>query len=260
MFSNFTNPDAWKGAWTIIKEDFLSATWETLYVTLIATLFAIIIGLPIGIILVVGEKGNIMPLPQWLMKVLNVVINLLRSVPFLLLMIMAFPLTRLILGTAIGTTATIPPLVIAAFPFIARLVETSIREVNGNLVEMAQSMGASPWQIIVKVLIPEAIPSLVSNVTLALTTILGYTAMSGSIGGGGLGVIAYRDGYQRPSTHKDIILLSAVILLIILVQIFQTIGSSIALRCDKRIKNKPSKLRNKLDKNSKQAEVSERDN
>ena len=167
------------------------------------------------------------------MQVLNIVINLLRSVPFLILMILVFPLTRLLVGTVVGTTASIVPLVIAAFPFVARLTETSIREVSPNTIEMAQSMGASPLQIITKVMIPESIPSLLSNATTAITTILGYSAMSGIIGGGGLGKIAINYGYYR---YKYLIMIAAVILLIILVQIFQTVGTKLASKSDKRLK------------------------
>ena len=149
-------------------------------------------------------------------------------------MILVIPLTRAIIGTSVGTVASIVPLVIAAFPFIARLAETSLREVNPNIIEMAQSMGASPFQIITKVLIPESVPSLLSNATTAITTILGYTAMSGIIGGGGLGKIAINYGYYR---YKYMVMLVAVILLIVLVQIFQTIGTKMAVKSDKRLKN-----------------------
>lgn len=211
------------------------AIWETVYVTLAATLFAIIIGLPLGVLLVTGEKRGILPLPAPIMSVLNVIINLLRSVPFLILMILVFPLTRLIVGTVVGTTASIVPLVIAAFPFIARLAESSLREVNPNTIEMAQSLGASPFQIVVKVMIPESLPSLISNATIAVTTILGYSAMSGIIGGGGLGKIAINYGYYR---YKYLVMIFAVILLIIIVQILQEIGTKLALSLDKRLKNK----------------------
>ena len=192
------------------------AIWETLYVTLLSTLLATVIGLPLGVL-----------------HVLNVIINLLRSVPFLILMIMVFPLSRLIIGTAVGTTATIVPLVVAAFPFIARLVEGSLREVDPNIIEAAQSMGATPVQIICRVMIPESVPSLLQNVTIALTTILGYSAMSGIIGGGGLGKIAIDYGYYR---YKYLVMLAAVVLLVLLVQILQTIGTKLAIRCDKRLK------------------------
>ena len=168
------------------------------------------------------------------MGFLNVLINVLRSVPFLILMILVFPLTRLIVGTIVGTTASIVPLVIAAFPFVARLVESSLREVNPNIIEAAQSMGASPLQIIVKVMIPESVPSLISNFTIAVTTVLGYTAMSGIIGGGGLGKIAINYGYYR---YKYLVMLVAVVILVLLVQLFQSVGTKLAKATDKRLKS-----------------------
>ncbi len=209
------------------------ALWETLYATLLATLFAIIIGLPLGVLLVVGEKDGIMPLPKWLMQTLNIIINILRSVPFIILTILVMPFTRLIMGKAIGTAASIVPLTIAAFPFVARLAESSVREVSSKVIEAAQSMGATPIQIITKVLIPESVPSLISNATIAVTTILGYTAMSGVVGGGGLGMIAYNYGYQR---YRTLIMLFAVIILVLIVQLFQSIGTKIAVKSDKRIR------------------------
>lgn len=233
MFNNLFSVETLNETWVIIRSEFLSAVWETLYVTVLATLFAVIIGLPLGVLLVAGEKNGVLPLPSWLLKTLNVIINLLRSVPFLILMILVFPLTRLIVGTVVGTAATIVPLVIAAFPFVARLAESSLRELSPNTVEMAKSMGASPVQIIVKVMIPECIPSLISNVTIAITTVLGYSAMSGIIGGGGLGKIAINYGYYR---YKYLVMIAAVILLIVLVQIFQSLGTRLAVGLDKRIK------------------------
>lgn len=233
MFDDLFSAEAWSEAWRIIEAEFLTSIWETVYVTILATAFAIVIGLPLGVLLVVGEKDGVLPLPKWLLQTLNVIINLLRSVPFLILMILVFPLTRLIVGTVVGTTASIVPLVIAAFPFVARLAETSLREVSPNTIEMAQSMGASPLQIITKVMIPESIPSLISNATTAITTILGYSAMSGIIGGGGLGKIAINYGYYR---YKYLIMIAAVILLIILVQIFQSVGTKLAAKADKRLK------------------------
>ena len=218
-------------ALAILREDIPLALWETVYVTLAATLFATVIGLPLGVMLVTGEKNGVLPLRRGVLHGLNVGINLLRSIPFLILMIMVFPLTRLLVGTVVGTTASIVPLVIAAFPFIARLVESSLRELNPNIVEAAQSMGASPMQIITKVMLPESVPSLISNATIALTTILGYTAMSGIIGGGGLGKIAINYGYYR---YKYLVMLMAVAILIILVQLFQSIGTRLATKCDKR--------------------------
>ena len=210
-----------------------TALWETFYVTVLSTALSLLIGLPLGILLVTDEKNGVLPLPAWLMHVLNAVINLLRSIPFLILMIMVLPLSRAIIGTAVGTTATIVPLVAAAFPFVARLVESSLRELDSNIIEAAQSMGATPSQIIWKVMIPESIPSLIQNVTIALTTILGYSAMSGIIGGGGLGKIAIDYGYYR---YKYLVMFVAVIILILLVQLFQSIGTYLAKRSDKRLK------------------------
>ena len=233
MFNDLFSAETLRETWEIMETQIPLAIWETVYVTVLSTAFAIVLGLPLGVLLVVGEKGGVLPLPKWFMKTLNVVINLLRSVPFLILMILVVPLARLIVGTSVGTTASIVPLVIAAFPFIARLAEGSLREVNPNTIEMAQSMGASPMQIITKVMIPESVPSLLSNATIAITTILGYTAMSGIIGGGGLGKIAINYGYYR---YKYMIMLVAVILLILLVQIFQSIGTRLAQRSDKRLK------------------------
>ena len=198
-----------------------TALWETFYVTVLSTALSLVIGLPLGVLLVTGEKDGVLPLPGWLMHLLNIIINLLRSIPFLILMIMVLPLSRALIGTAVGTTATIVPLVAAAFPFVARLVEA------------AQSMGASPFQIICKVMIPESVPSLIQNVTIALTTILSYSAMSGIIGGGGLGKIAIDYGYYR---YKYLIMVVAVIILILLVQFFQSLGTYLAKKSDKRLK------------------------
>ena len=216
----------------ILVNEFPLAFWETLYVTVLSTAFASIIGLPLGVLVTVGSKDGILPLPRWLMAILDVVINLLRSIPFLILMIMVIPLTRLIVGTPVGTVASIVPLVIASFPFIARLVESSLREVSPNIIEAAQSMGASPFQVITKVLIPESVPSPLSNATIAITTILGYSAMSGIIGGGGLGKIAINYGYYR---YKTLVMILAVILLIIMVQVFQSLGTYLVKKCDKRL-------------------------
>lgn len=231
---NAFTPEKLQEAWEIFCNDFPLALWDTLYVTLISTLFAIVIGLPLGMILVTGEENGIRPLPKWLMKTLNVIINLLRSIPFLILIVMVIPLTRAIVGTSVGTVASIVPLVVAAFPFVARLVESSLREINPNIIETAQSMGATPMQIMLHVMLPESVPSLINNFTMAITTIMGYTAMSGAIGGGGLGKIAIMIGYNR---YKYAVLYLAVIVLVILVQIFQSIGTKLAVKCDKRLKN-----------------------
>jgi len=237
MLDEIFSPEAWAETWTIIQAEFLLSIWETVYVTVLSTAFAVLIGLPLGVLLVVGEKDGVFPLPKWLLRGINIMINLLRSVPFLILMILLFPFTRLIVGTAVGTVASIVPLVIAAFPFVARLTETSFREVSPNTIEMAQSMGASPLQIICKVLIPESVPSLLSNGTTAITTILGYTAMSGIVGGGGLGKIAINYGYYR---YKYLIMVAAVILLVLLVQLFQNTGTRLAAKSDKRLTKKAS--------------------
>ena len=218
---------------TVFSLDMLVAVWETFYITVLATAFALVIGIPLGVLLVVGDKGGVLPLPGWLMQVLNIFINLLRSVPFLILMIMVFPLSRLIVGTAVGTNATIVPLVVAAFPFVARLVETCLRDVDPGVIEAAQSMGATPFQIIWKVMLPESLPGLISNITTALTTILGYSAMSGAIGGGGLGKVAISYGYYR---YQFNIMLVAVFLLIVMVQVFQSVGTHLTIRCDKRLR------------------------
>lgn len=233
MFAEFFASETVQNGIAIVKSEFPLAIWETLYVTVLSTFFAIIIGLPLGVLLVAGECGGVLPLPTWLMKVLGFVINILRSIPFLILMIVVFPLTRLIVGTAVGTVASIVPLVIAAFPFVARLVEGSLREVNPNIIEAAQSMGASPIQVIVKVMIPESVPSLISNATIAITTILGYSAMSGALGGGGLGKMAISYGYNR---YQYFVMYAAVILLVILVELFQGVGTKLAVKSDKRLK------------------------
>ena len=231
--SEFFASDAFQTALDVLKNQFPLAIWETVYVTVLSTFCAIVIGLPLGVLLVAGDEGHILHIPKSVLHVLNVIINLLRSVPFLILMILVFPLTRAIVGTVVGTPASIVPLVIAAFPFVARLVEGSLREVNPNIIETAQSMGASPMQIICKVMLPESVPSLISNATIAITTVLGYSAMSGIIGGGGLGKIAINYGYYR---YQYIIMAFAVVFLIVLVQIFQSLGTHLAIKCDKRLK------------------------
>lgn len=218
------------------------AIWETLYAPLLATVFAYVIGLPLGILLVTGEAGGIRPLPKALMQVLNTVINLLRSIPFLILMVMVFPLSRLILGTAIGTTATIVPLTVAAAPYVARLVEGSLRETDRGVIEAAQAMGCSPWQIVTKVMLPECKPSLINGATNAAITILSYGAMSGAIGGGGLGSMALMRGHTR---NQVLVLYAAVILLVLLVQIIQSIGTALCIKTDKRINHTNTKKRRK---------------
>jgi D-methionine transport system permease protein len=211
------------------------AIWETLYAPLLATIFAYVIGLPLGVLLVIGEENGIRPLPKGLMTVLNTVINLLRSIPFLILMVLVFPLARLILGTSIGTTATIVPLTVAAAPYVARLVESSLREMDQGVVEAAQSMGCSTWQIVTKVMLPECLPGLINGATNATITILSYGAMAGNIGGGGLGAISLMRGYGR---NQILVLYVAVIILVILVQVIQSVGTALSVKMDKRIHNK----------------------
>lgn len=232
-FANAFTPERLEEAWVCLQNEFPFAIWETLYSTILATLFAILLGLPLGVLLVTGEQKGIRPLPGWLMSFLNVFINLLRSVPFIILMVMVIPLTRVIVGTSVGTLASVVPLTVAAFPFIARLVESSLREVNPNIIETAQAMGATPMQIIWRVLLPESVPSLITNFTLAITTIMGYTAMSGAVGGGGLGKLALAYGYQR---YRYAVLYLAVIVLVIITQIIQSFGTWLARKCDKRLK------------------------
>lgn len=208
----------------------IQGIFETLYMTLASTLMAYVLGLPMGILLVISEEGGIKPFKA-LNLVLNVIVNITRSIPFLILLIAVIPLTRLITGTSIGSTATIVPLVIAAAPFIARLVESSLKEVDHGIIEASLSMGASPMQIVTKVLIPEAKPSLLMGAAIAITTILGYSAMAGIVGGGGLGDIAIRFGYYRYETGVMIV---TVILLVLIVQFFQEVGMRIAQKSDKR--------------------------
>ena len=235
MFDLFSDPVKVAQQIEIIVSEFGFATWETLYSLVLEVVFAYAIGLPLGVLLVTGEKEGIRPLNPLFMKSLNAIINLLRSVPFLILMIIALPLSKIIVGTKVGTPATIPPMVVCAFPFIARMVESSLREVNRGVIEAAQSMGASTWQIITKVMLPEALPSLISGCTIVVGTVLGYGAMAGIIGGGGLGKIAIQYGYY---TFKYLVMWAAVICLVILVIIFQNIGSKLAAKCDKRLKGK----------------------
>ena len=235
MFDLFSDPTKVAQQLEIILSEYPFAIWETMYALVLEVVFAYVIGLPLGVLLVTGEREGIHPLPGPVMKILNVVINLLRSVPFLILMIIALPLSKVIVGTKVGTPATIPPMVIAAFPLVARMVESSLREVNQGVIEAAQSMGASTWQIVTKVLLPEAVPSLISGGIITVGTILGYGAMAGIIGGGGLGKMAINYGYYN---FKFIVMWASVIGLIILVQVFQSVGTRLAQGCDKRLRNR----------------------
>lgn len=204
--------------------------YETLYMTLVSTFFGYLISLPMGVLLCVTGKDGLKP-NAVIYKVLDIIANIVRSIPFLILLILLIPFTRLLLGQSYGSTATIVPLVAAAIPFIARMIESSLKEVDAGVIEAARSMGASTFRIIVKVLLVEARTSIITGATIAIGTILGYSAMAGTVGGGGLGDIAVRYGYYRYQTD---IMIVTVVLLVVLVQIFQSIGMLIANRLDKR--------------------------
>lgn len=206
-------------------------TWVTLYMTLASTLIAYLLGLPMGIALVVTAPGGLKP-NKIIYKILDVVVNIVRSIPFLILLMLLIPLTKLIVGRSYGATATIVPLSMAAAPFVARLVESSLLEVDHGVVEAAQSMGAGTWSIIWKVLLAEARTSLIVGATISLGTILGYSAMAGVVGGGGLGDIAIRYGYYR---YQADIMIVTVVLLVALVQILQIIGTRLSKKLDRRI-------------------------
>lgn len=206
--------------------------FATLYMTLVSTLFAYIIGLPMGVVLVVTAKDGLRP-NRIIYKILDVIVNIVRSIPFLILLILVIPFTRLIVGRAYGASATVVPLVLAAAPFIARMVESSLLEVDAGVIEAAQSMGAGTWTIIWKVMIGEARTSLIVGATIVLGTVLGYSAMAGTVGGGGLGDIAIRYGYHR---YQPDIMLVTVVLLVVLVQVLQIIGTKLSKKLDKRIK------------------------
>ena len=210
----------------------LTGLYETLLMTAASSFFSYVIGIPLGVLLVVSDTNGIKPMPV-LNSVLGSVINLIRSVPFMILLIMVIPLTRLMVGTSIGPVAVIPPLVIAAAPYIARMVESSLKEVDAGVIEAAKSMGASNMQIIFKVLLPESKPSLLVGAAISVTTILGYSAMAGFTGGGGLGTIAINYGYYRYQTD---IMFITVAILVILVQIIQEIFMRSSKHSDKRVR------------------------
>ncbi len=205
--------------------------WETVYMTFISAFFSYLFGLPLGVLLCVTDKEGICPI-SWLNKILGVIVNVFRSIPFVILMIAMLPAAKLIVGTSLGNKAMIVTLIIAAVPYVARMAESSIKEVDKGVIEAAQAMGTSSFKIIYKVLIPEAKPSLIVGSVISLVTILGYSAMAGTIGGGGLGMIAITYGYQR--FNNDIIWI-CVLLTVIIVQLIQEIGMLIAKKTDKRI-------------------------
>lgn len=198
--------------------------WETIQMTVIATFFAYIAGMPIGIILVITSKGNILE-NRIANGVIGAIVNIMRSIPFLILLVLLIPLTRFLVGTSIGTTATIVPLTVGAIPIVARMVESSLAEVPAGIIEAAQAMGASPIRIIISFLLPEAIPSLLLGTAINLATVLGYSAMAGFVGGGGLGAIAIQYGYYRYQTD---VLVVTVVILIVIVQVFQEVGTRLS--------------------------------
>ena len=206
--------------------------WETIYMTVISTAIAYLIGLPLGVVLTVTDRGGLHPIP-WLNRLLGIAVNFFRSIPFIILMVAMLPVANWIVGTSLGNKAMIVMLVIAASPYIARMVESSVKEVDGGVIEAAQSMGASNFEIVCKVLLPEAKPSLIMGAVISMVTILGYSAMSSTIGGTGLGQIAISYGHQR--FNPDIKWI-CVFLTVIIVQIIQELGTAIAHRSDKRIK------------------------
>jgi len=210
-----------------------NSTGETLYMVAVSALIATLFGLPLGVFLATSGKGELFAAP-WVNRVLGVVVNATRSTPFIILVVAIIPFTRLIAGTSIGTNAAIVPLTIAATPFIARLIEGAIREVDQGLIEAARAFGASPIQIVRKVLIPEALPGIVLGLTLAVVSLLGFSAMVGAVGGGGLGDLGIRYGYQR---FMPEMMLAVVVVLIVLVQAVQSIGDRLARRLNKRIRH-----------------------
>jgi len=212
----------------------VQATWESLFMVAVAALFGTLIGLPLGVFLATSRSGELFAAPA-ANRILGVIVNAARSTPFIILVVAIIPLTRLIAGTSIGSTAAIVPLTIAAAPFIARLVEGAIREVDSGLIETASSFGATPLQVVLKVLIPEALPGLVLALTLAVVSLLGYSAMVGAVGGGGLGDLGIRYGYQR---FMPDMMLAVVVVLIVLVQTVQTAGDYVARRVNRRLRNR----------------------
>ena len=215
-----------------VIELLINGTWETLYMTIVSTAISYLFGIPIGVILyITGENG--IRRNRVVNLVLGVIVNLLRSVPFLILLVAILPFTRLLVGTTIGSTATIVPLVMAAAPYVGRMVESSLKEIDPGVIEASRAMGSSAWQMIWKVFLPEAGPSLLVGATISLATILGYSAMAGFVGGGGLGAIAINYGYYR---YQSDVMLITVALLVIIVQIFQEGGLKLVSKVDKRLK------------------------
>lgn len=213
------------------------AVWETIYMTILSTLIAYVIGLPIGVILYITDKGGIRQ-NIIVNKIVGVVVNIFRSIPFIILMVAFLPVAKVIVGTSIGNRAMVVMLIIAAAPYVARMTESSLKEVNAGVIEAARSMGASTMQIIWKVLLPEAKPSLIVGAVISTVTVLGYSAMAATIGGGGLGKIAIIYGYQR---FKNDVIWVAVVLTVVIVQIIQELGMLLAKKIDKRLPKKPKR-------------------
>jgi len=209
-----------------IAEKVLLATWETIYMVAISTGISYLIGLPLGVILVTTEPGHVLE-SKGLNRILSTIINAVRSIPFIIFLILVIPFTRLIVGTSIGTAASMVPLSLAAIPFVARMVENSLKEIEWGLIEAALSMGANAWQVISKVLIPEALPSIILGVAITTINLVGYSAMAGIVGGGGLGTLAYYYGYQR---YEDMIMWVTVIVLIVFVQCVQMLGDKMVTK------------------------------
>jgi D-methionine transport system permease protein len=216
--------------WSIWVPNLLKGTAETLYMVGVSTLFTVILGLPLGVLLVITDRKGLIAAPT-LNQILGSIVNIARSLPFIILLVIVIPFTRLLVGTSIGVTAAIVPLSLAAIPFFARVAETGLREVDRGLVEASQAMGCSTWQIILKVLIPEALPSLILGTALTIISLISYSAMAGAIGGGGLGDLAIRYGYQRYETD---VMIATVVLLIVLVQGIQILGDKLAQKVSRR--------------------------
>lgn len=216
----------WSFLWT--------GTIETILMTFFASLFSYLLGLPMGVLLVITRKNGIKPMPTF-NAVLGTIINFLRSIPFILLIAMLIPVTRMVMGTAIGTAASVFPLVISAAPYVARMVESSLLEVDNGVIEASQSMGSTNWQIVTKVMLPEAVPSLVNGAAVCITTILAYTAMVSAVGGGGVGAYAITKGYQRGSKYYAFMYAASAIL-VLMVQIITITGTRLSRRLDHRIR------------------------
>ena len=232
MFDLFSDPVKVANQMQIIYSEYGFAIWETLYSLALEVLFAYVIGLPLGVLLSITQPHGIWP-HKWLNRILGWIINVGRSLPFIILMIAIMPFTKALVGTKIGVPGAIVPLVVSAAPFIARMVETSLAEVDAGVVEAAQSMGASNLQIVWKVYLPEAVPSLILGASISIITLLGYTAIAGAVGAGGLGDLAIRYGYQRRVTSMMVV---TVILIIILVQVIQSVFSWLSTKLDKRLR------------------------